>query len=252
LLDGRLVHDDDILFFAKQLGASEAHRYNAFKRRERKRQFLLGRMLLRCAAARLLSLPPDALAIVEKESHAPELVLPDARSAPPRFSLSHSRDWVACAASLDVSLGVDIEFNEPTRNIFEASLMAFHATEYRWLLRQSEAARLSAFYQIWCAREALYKLMSALGRRTVLSPLVGMDGALASHGPGWFCYALPHFALTIAVCSDQPLSAPQHKELAGLSRADWLALGREFRTNRGGTDQRRRDDARCCAIDDDG
>jgi 4'-phosphopantetheinyl transferase len=237
LLDSRLVHGDDIVFFAQQLGASETRRYHAFKRPERKRQFLLGRMLLRFAASRLLSLPPDALAVVEKDSHAPELVLPDARSAPPRFSLSHSRDWVACAASLDVSLGLDIEFNEPTRNIFEASLMAFHATEYRWLLQQPEAARLSAFYQLWCAKEALYKLMSARGRGTVLSPLVGMDGALASHGPGWFSYAVPHFALTIAVCSDQPLSAPRNMELAGLSRADWLALGQEFRTNWGGIDQ---------------
>ena len=238
LLDGSLVHEDDIGFFAKQLGASEARRYGAFRRRERKRQFLLGRMLLRFAVSSLLSLPPDTLGVVERDSNAPQLVLPDSKSAQPSFSLSHSGDWVACAVSLDVILGVDIEFNDPTRNIFDVSHMAFHANEYLWLLQQSEAARLSAFYQLWCTGEALYKLMSALDRETVLLPLVGVDGTLASHGPGWCCYTLAHLGLTIAVCSDQPLSALQHMELAGLSRADWLASGREFRANHGDGYQR--------------
>jgi 4'-phosphopantetheinyl transferase len=238
LLDGSLVHEDDIGFFAKQLGASEARRYGAFRRRERKRQFLLGRMLLRFAVSSLLSLPPDTLGVVERDSNAPQLVLPDSKSAQPSFSLSHSGDWVACAVSLDVILGVDIEFNDPTRNIFDVSHMAFHANEYLWLLQQSEAARLSAFYQLWCTGEALYKLMSALDRETVLLPLVGVDGTLASHGPGWCCYTLAHFGLTIAVCSDQPLSALQHMELARLSRADWLASGREFLAAHGDANQR--------------
>jgi 4'-phosphopantetheinyl transferase len=220
------VNEDDIGFFAKQLGASEARRYGAFKRRERKRQFLLGRMLLRFAVSRLLSLPPNALGVVEREGNAPRLVLPDSQSAQPSFSLSHSGNWVACAVSSSVNLGVDIELNDSTRNIFEVSHMAFHANECLWLLRQSEAARLSAFYQLWCTREALYKLMCALGRGTVLLPLVGVDGALASHGPGWFCYTLAHFGLTIALCSDRPLSAPRRMELPSLTRADWLAAER--------------------------
>jgi 4'-phosphopantetheinyl transferase len=238
LLDGSLVHEDDIEFFAKQLGASEARRYDAFRRQERKRQFLLGRMLLRFAVSRLLSLPPDTLGVVERDGNAPRLVLADSQSAQPSFSLSHSGDWVACAVSLDAILGVDIEFNDPTRNIFEVSHMAFHANECLRLLQQSEAARLSAFYQLWCTREAVYKLMCALGRETVSLPIVGEDGMLASRGPGWYGYTLAHFGLTIAVCSDQPLAAFRHIEIAGLSRADWLALGLEFRANHGDANQR--------------
>jgi 4'-phosphopantetheinyl transferase len=232
LLNGSLVREDDIEFFAKQLGASEARRYGAFRRRQRKRQFLLGRMLLRFAVSRLLSLPPDTLGVVERDNNAPQLLLFDSKSAQPSFSLSHRGDWVACVVSRDVVLGVDIECNDPTRNIFGMSHMAFHSNEYLWLLQQSEAARLSAFYQLWCTREALYKLMSALGRETVSLPLVGAEGMLASHA-GWYCYTLAHFSLTIAVCSDQPLSALRKIELAGLSRADWLALGREFQANYG-------------------
>ena len=223
LLDGSFVHEDDLTFFAQQLSTSESLRYVCFKRRERQRQFLLGRMLLRFAVSNLMSLPPDVLGVVERTGNAPQLVLPDSQSLRASFSLSHSRDWVACVVGPNVTLGVDIEVNDPTRDVLGISQLVFHRDEHRWLLPQIDSARLSAFYHLWCTREALYKLMSALGRQTVLSPLVGVDGAFASQGPNWHRYTLPHSALIVAICSDQPLSALYKIELTGLSRLDWLA-----------------------------
>ena len=60
------MHEDDTSFFVQQLGASEAHRYVRFKRRERQRQFLLARILLRLVVSSLAALPPDAIGIVER------------------------------------------------------------------------------------------------------------------------------------------------------------------------------------------
>ena len=222
LLDGSHVSEDDIAFFAQQLGASEVRRYGSFKLRERQRQFLLGRILLRIAVSSLTSLPPGVLAVVERTSNAPQLVLPDAQRLRARFSLSHSREWVACVVGPNVTLGVDIEVSDPSRDILGISQLVFHPDEYRWLLPQIDSARLSAFYHLWCAREALYKLMSSLGRQTVLSPLVSADGAFVLQGPNWHRYTLPHSALTVAICSDQPLSALYKIELTGLTRVDWL------------------------------
>jgi 4'-phosphopantetheinyl transferase len=230
LLDGNRVHEDDTGFFVRQLGASEAHRYACFKRRERQRQFLLARMLLRLVVSSLTALPPDAIRIVERDSNGPDLVLPGSRSFQPSFSLSHSRNWVACVLSSSVTLGVDIEVNDATRDVTPISHLAFHPEEHIWLLSQPDAARLSAFYQLWCAREALYKLMSNLGRGTVFSPLVGADGAFATQGPSWHRYTLPHSALIVAVCSDRPLSAVYKVELPRLTRAEWLAAERPFRS----------------------
>ena len=230
LLDGSRVAEEDAAFFVQQLGASETRRYGRFKRRERQRQFLLGRMLLRFAVSNLIALPVDAFAIIERESNAPQLVLPNACYMRPAFSISHSRDWVACAVSSNASLGVDIEVNDPSRDIIGISQSAFHPKDHGWLLRQPEIARLSAFYQLWCTREALYKLMSALDRETVLLPLVGEDGQLTSPADGWYFYSVKHFGMTVALCIDQPLSALRMIEIAGLSRADWLAADREFRS----------------------
>jgi 4'-phosphopantetheinyl transferase len=226
LLDGTLVGEDDMGFFAKQLGASEARRYSAFKRHERRRQFLLGRMLLRFAVSRLLFLPPDTLGVVERDGNAPRLVLPDSQNSQAGFSLSHSRNWVACLLSSSGTLGVDIEVNNATRNFTPLSDLAFQPEEHSWMLSQPEASRQSAFYQLWCTREALYKLMSNSGRDRIIAPLVGADGALAVQGPGWHSYILPHSALTVAVCSERPLSALNKIELPRLTSADWLAAKR--------------------------
>jgi 4'-phosphopantetheinyl transferase len=130
----------------------------------------------------------------------------------------------------NVTLGLDIEVNDSTRDFVGMSRLVFHPDEHRWLLSQVESARLSAFYHLWCAREALYKLMSALGRETVLLPLLAADNTFTSQGASWYCYSLKHFGLTVAICSDQPLSALRRIEIAGLSRADWLAADREFRS----------------------
>ena len=130
---------------------------------------------------------------------------------------------MACVVGPNVILGVDIEVNDPTRDVLGISQLVFHPMNIVGFCRRSTYARLSAFYHLWCTREALYKLMSSLGRQTVLSPLVGVDGAFPSQGPDWHRYTLPHSALTVAVCSDQPLSTLYKIELTGLARVDWLA-----------------------------
>ena len=219
LLDGSLVHEDDIAFFVQQLGASEARRYGCFIRRARQRQFLLGRMLLRFAISDLTGLPPNVIGIVERPDNAPQLIFPESKCSP-NFSLSHSRNWISCVVSADAMVGVDIEVNYPGRDFVASSQLAFHPNDYLWLLSQPDAARASAFYQLWSLREARFKLESGIGRESAFSPLVGADGQIASQGCGWFGYTLSHPDLTLFVCSDRPLIELRKTELTGLSCAD--------------------------------
>jgi hypothetical protein len=130
---------------------------------------------------------------------------------------------------------MDIEAEDPTRDIIGISQSAFHPSDHLWLLGQSETARLAAFYHLWCTKEALYKLMFSLGHETVLSPLVGANGAFVSQGPGWHRYTLAHSFLRVAVCSDRPLAAIYKVELTRLARSEWLAAEREFRSTSGAT-----------------
>lgn len=231
LLDGDLVREDDFAFFAQQLGASEARRYGRFSRRERQRQFLLGRVLLRFAISDLTGFPPNAIGVVERPDIAPRLILPEPERLP-NFSLSHSRNWIACVVSADAMVGVDIEVNDPSRDLVASSQLAFQPNDYLWFLRQSDAVRVSAFYQMWSTREALFKLESGLGRESAFGPLVGVDGKITSQGCGWYGYPLSHSDCTLLVCSDQPLLELRKIELTGFCRADWLR-----RDHPSGTDQ---------------
>jgi 4'-phosphopantetheinyl transferase len=140
LLDGDLVREDDLAFFVRQLGTSEALRYGSFIRRARQRQFLLGRMLLRFAISDFTGLPPNVIGIVERPDNAPQLIFPESKCSP-NFSLSHSRNWISCVVSADAMVGVDIEVNYPGRDFVASSQLAFHPNDYLWLLSQPAAGR---------------------------------------------------------------------------------------------------------------
>ena len=123
MLDSDLVREDDLAFFVHQLGASEARRYGRFSRRERQRQFLLGRMLLRFAISDLTGLPPNAIGVVERPDDAPQLIFPESKCSP-TFSLSHSRNWISCVVSANAMVGIDIEVNDPSRDIVASPISA--------------------------------------------------------------------------------------------------------------------------------
>ncbi|MBB3118895.1 4'-phosphopantetheinyl transferase family protein [Pseudoduganella violacea] len=168
-----------------RLGASERQRYQRFIREERRRQFLLGRMLLRQAASALLGLPQDVFTVEERIGQAPVLQRASGGAAP-YFSLSHSGSWIACAISRDTPLGLDVERIDPARDLAALARQAFGAQESAEILALPEPRRSAAFFSLWSQREAEYKL-----------------GQTASASR---CYFLPHPQLSIAVCAAAPLA----------------------------------------------
>jgi 4'-phosphopantetheinyl transferase len=201
LIDGSRFSDADLAFFLRQLGSSEADRYRAFARPERRRQFLIGRMMLRFAVGHLLGLPCKSLSVEERPTDAPRLVLPSSFEIPPGFSLSHSGKWVACAVSRDASLGLDIELLEPDRDFLEIGRSAFHSDEIAWIEGLPAAARVAAFYQMWSLHEALFKLFSNANRGTRFPEPLVSGKTIAAQGNGWHSCMLSHADLSCVLCS---------------------------------------------------
>nr|WP_245200200.1 4'-phosphopantetheinyl transferase superfamily protein [Herbaspirillum sp. LeCh32-8] len=79
------------------------------------------------------------------------------------MSISHSRGWLACAVGERCAVGVDIEAPSPQRDLAALARLAFSPRELAWLERQP--AYEAAFYRLWCAKEALYKLRHNSGLR---------------------------------------------------------------------------------------
>ena len=163
---------------AAWLGASERARCTRFVRPERRRQFIIGRALLRRALGNLLGTEPAAICLEERPGLAPAL----APQADVGFSISHSGRWVACAAGAGVGLGLDIERIDPARDVMALAAQAFSAQELAVLRASEPASRPAAFYRMWCAHEARIKL----GRASVAEyplALPGLAGMLASTQP---------------------------------------------------------------------
>jgi 4'-phosphopantetheinyl transferase len=73
------------------------------------------------------------------------------------FSIAHAGGMVACAATIDHPIGIDIEKNNP----IDIALYREQLTASEWSLICHASDTQGAFYNIWTKKEALLK---ALGR----------------------------------------------------------------------------------------
>ncbi len=162
---------------ASWLSASERLRHGRFVREERRRQFLAGRVLLRLALGQVLDVAPRSVQLLERAGNAPALLQP----AQPEVGLSiaHSGPWVACAASSDAPLGLDIERVDPGRDLLALAGQAFGAGAAAELAQLDGASRVTAFYRMWCRHEAHVKLGRA-SARDLFYEYPGLQLALAS------------------------------------------------------------------------
>lgn len=204
LVDGNCIDEDAIEQGKRALAPSEMRRFASFKRPERQRQYLIGRMLLRHAVSRMTGVPPASISTLDRPGAAPLLILPDG-VLQPGFSLSHSREWIACTTGTDVQVGVDIEVIDSERNILALADAAFYPEEYAWFTGQNGSERLAAFYRMWTLKEALFKLLSVQHRQDEMARLIDTSGRLQSCGDRWFACFPQHAHLSISICSTQPL-----------------------------------------------
>jgi 4'-phosphopantetheinyl transferase len=226
LLDGDSVAQDDLAFFTRRLGSSETRRLVSFLRPERKRQFILGRMLLRVAVSDLLGLPVDNIDVVEQPGNAPRLVLSDPLRLSPNFSLSHSRNWIACVVSRAAALGLDIEINDASRDIDGISELAFHPDVGDRLVSEPNTDPVSSFYDRWCEREALFKLLSNLGRDVDLAPAPLEFEKFNRHRQTG-----PSTRLSVVVFSHRGILTMGERMLTDFTRTNWIAGDQSFDSN---------------------
>lgn len=184
LTDASALGDAALAPFIGWLGASELQRFEGFTRPLRRRQFLVGRVLLRQALGTLLGIPATDIALIERRGNAPQLDRPD--SAHIGFSISHSGPWVACAVSDECLLGLDIELVDSARDLHALAAQAFEPADIAWLQARPESSRVKDFYDMWCAKEARIKLPAGQGA----------------------CVHVEHHALSVAISSAPVLSHP--------------------------------------------
>ena len=180
-----------------------------------RRRFLAGRVRLRQILSRYCGVPPSRLPIQHTEFGKPYLEAPFTGVS---FNLSHSRGTAILAVSDGVAIGVDLE---ERRSIAAETIAAcwLHEGEREDLLRCSKGQRQSAFFRLWCRKEAVlkgqgsglrfplheFRVSVAQGRAEVLSwPLAGTS---------WHLYDLTmDGAYTAALALDRPAKSIRYRE----------------------------------------
>jgi len=134
----------------------EAERYQRYTSERRRKQFLLGRMLIRRTLSQYAELPPAAWKFVENDYGKPTIEIAGKGHAL-FFNLSHSGDRLVLAIANNESIGVDIESRNKPRRLLKVADRYFSPTEVADLFALSEAEQLSRFYDLWTLKEAYIK-----------------------------------------------------------------------------------------------
>ncbi len=205
LIDIRAISLEQCLPLAIHLSSSEQMRFERIVREQRKVQFLIGRMLLRQAVSLLMHCEIDAISVIERERQAPILQLAGSQPVP-FFSISHTGNWVACALSPDVEIGLDIEQYNANRDLEAIAKHTFQPDDLSWFQQQPD--RVAAFYRLWSIKEARFKLTQ---NYTIL--------------PFEHYYELPHHEVTVVLMTALGLvRAPECVTVAFTKLKDSLQL----------------------------
>jgi 4'-phosphopantetheinyl transferase len=138
------------------LDKTEQARAERFRFAEDREIYVAAHALMRTLLSRFCPLPPSAWRFIAAPTGKPE-IHPDMGVARIRFSLSHTRGLVACAAGRDDDIGVDVEGCERTANVLELAGHFFAPEETALVLNLHPEQRLNAFLRIWTLKEAYIK-----------------------------------------------------------------------------------------------
>jgi len=98
------------------------------------------------------------------------------------FNLSHSGDWLVCAVSREVAVGVDLEYCDPRRASLKVARRYFRPEELALLETCPDQLREQRFFDYWTLKECAVK-----ARGEALAPglkAYGFDFSLHEDGPG--------------------------------------------------------------------
>ena len=138
------------------LPADELTRYRRFQLAQRRKEYLLGTMLIRTVLSEYAELLPGQWQFSKNEYGKPApqigLVQPDIF-----FNLSHSGDKLVLAVSRHPDIGVDIERSNRPRRVEKIAGRYFSEAEIAALLKLGKEDQLDRFYELWTLKESYIK-----------------------------------------------------------------------------------------------
>ena len=145
-----------------QLSDSSRARLLQIPNTTRRRQFLIGRLLMAYAANCALSKVHEGAAFPYYAQHANW-----------HATISHSGDYIALVFSKEGRFGLDIEYPQRQRDWLALAERAFADDEIQWISASDSEAQKQRFHQVWTLREAAFKaglIPAVVGGTSVFNP----------------------------------------------------------------------------------
>lgn len=224
-LDGSAFDDDHLNALLRYLPPAEQARKNQIGHPQARRNFVLGRAVLRSRLSQVVGLLPSELAIGTGPHGKPGLISDPAV----QFNLSHGGDWLVVALSIRHSLGVDLEPIQPRRNLPGLCRRYLSDREAHTVLAQPSRYQAEHFLRHWTCKEAYVKgLGIGLTQTLTTLDLTPSDRPLPPHptpltqaqglAPGWRLYQWqPTAGYVAAIAIHQPTPPPPTIQLNTLS-----------------------------------
>jgi 4'-phosphopantetheinyl transferase len=135
----------------------EKSRYYRYQFDRHRKQFLLGRILIRTALSRYDSaIEPANWRFIQNEYGKPA-IHPQQQSKPLYFNLSHSGGRLVLAVACFPDIGVDVECSDKSRRLEAIAGRYFSSKECKSLLEMPKEQQQSRFYDLWTLKEAYIK-----------------------------------------------------------------------------------------------
>jgi phosphopantetheine--protein transferase-like protein len=179
------------------LSQEERMQRDRFRFAEDQRDYAAAHDLLRRSLSQLApSRHPSAWIFEKNVSGKPYIVASEGKAPTTEFSLSHTRGFVACAASL-VRVGIDVERTRPHIDYQEIARSNFSHLEIQALQELPSLARTIRVLELWTLKEAFLKATGSglAARLDYISFELLPPGMIRFHAPGDVDIGLWKFAL---------------------------------------------------------
>jgi len=142
--------------YAILLSSAEQMRAKRFRFEQKRRQFIVGRGILRIILGHYLNSPPENLKFEYRASGKPTLPAGMLQSEI-CFNLSHSEEMMLLAVTQKREVGIDLEYIRPNLDIEKLAEQFFSPSERAELDALPSAKKLRSFFSGWTCKEAYLK-----------------------------------------------------------------------------------------------
>lgn len=140
----------------KFLSAEEQSRAQRFAGENDNRQYRAAHILTRLMLSHFAPVQP-AQWHFERGPHGRPELSEETRSTNLRFNLTHARNMVACAVTLQDDIGVDVEWVARSNQFAEIAEKKFSVPEIERFTRAPEEEKRRIFFSFWTLKEAYIK-----------------------------------------------------------------------------------------------